>query len=122
MGKESVESDGEEILMSGFLPGQSISMVSALPEYSEDQSNPFSNPVYSNPSSDYTMVATTTQINSGATLPTLLYHQTRPIINLPWTAGALSNVELTEDGIQLIRIVSRGPDLRGHNLIWDVEC
>jgi len=101
--KESIEFDGEDsILMSGFALGQSISMASPLPNYSED-SDLFYNPAYNEPTSDFVTVATTTAA-SGVTRPSLVHHQTRPIINLPWTKDpALHNFELTQDGRQLVR-------------------
>jgi len=100
--KESIEFDGEEILMSGFDLGQPISMASPLPDYDEETDN-FYNPLYTNPTSDFVSVATSVTPN-GQTKPTLLHHKTRPILNLPWThVPASNNFELTEDGRQLVR-------------------
>jgi len=98
--KESLEFDGEEILMDSFSPGQSISMVSAHPDYTDEDM--FYNPIYSNPGSEYKWVATSKVEGSGnEMLPTLMYHESRPIVTVPWTKN--ENVELTENGRQLVR-------------------
>merc|ERR1711879_992742 len=100
--KETIEFDGEEILMSGFDLGQPISMASPLPDYDEE-TNKFYNPLYYDPTSDFVSVATSVS-TSGATRPTLVHHKTRPILNLPWTKDPeLTNFQLTEDGRQLVR-------------------
>merc|ERR1719510_2474033 len=124
--KESIEFDGEEILMSGFDLGQPISMASPLPDYDEE-TNTFYNPLYYDPTSDFVTVATSVS-TSGATRPTLVHHKTRPILNLPWTKDPeLTNFELTEDGRQLVRNcfswlrVARSQSNMGRRVLAEVD-
>jgi len=124
--KETLEFDGEEILMSGFNLGQPISMASPLPDYDEE-TNKFYNPLYYDPTSDFVSVATSVS-TSGATRPTLVHHKTRPILNLPWTKDPeLTNFQLTEDGRQLVRNcfswlrVARSQSNMGRRVLAEVD-